>query len=129
MLKYLSYSNLFLGIIFIAILNTNKNYLDLALILPAVFFNWITLFHFIKNNLRFEKWHLYAGFLSVIFFFITIILTLQIAFGLFSTNALVMGPQLLLVVFRLLFDFCIFFQFILAYKANINLQNLIQGNK
>lgn len=118
MLKYLSYLNLFLGIIFIAILKSNNNYLDLALIIPTVIFNWITLFHFIKNNLKFEKWHLYLGFLSVIFSIITILITLQILFGEYFTNALAFGPPQYLIIVKLILDILIIFQFIIAFRAN-----------
>ncbi len=124
MLKYISYLNLFLGIIFIAILKSNGNYLDLALMVPALFFNWITLFHFIKNNLRFEKWHIYIGFLNVFFSIISTFLTFQLIIGIYSNNAIIFGPPFFLIVIKQILDFSIIFQFIIAFRANKNILNL-----
>ena len=121
MLKYLSYLNLFLGIIFIAILKSNQDYLDLALIVPTVFFNWVTLFHFIKNNLKFQKWHLYVGFLSVFFAIVSMIITLQILLGAFGANAITFGPAIYLLIIRLIFNCLTIIQFTIAFKANRNL--------
>jgi len=122
MLKYISYLNLFLGIIFIAILKSNNSYLDLALFIPSIFFNWVTLFHFIKNSLKFEKWHLYLGFLSVFFSIITIIVTLQIFYKVYFTNVIVFGYHQYLIIAKLIFDFSIISQFVMAFRANRNLQ-------
>ncbi len=113
MLKYLSYLNLFLGIIFIAILKNGENYLDLALIVPSIFFNWVTLFHFIRNNLKFEKWHLVLGFLSVFFSLASALLTFQIFLQTsVSNNIIYFG------IARLIFDLLIILQFVLAFRAN-----------
>ncbi len=113
MLKYLSYLNLFLGIIFIAILKSSNNYLDLALIIPSIFFNWVTLFHFIKNSQKFEKWHLYLGFLSVFFSAISILLTLQIFFETSLSKEIIYFG-----VIKLIFDILIILQFLTAFRAN-----------
>lgn len=113
MLKYISYLNLFLGIIFIAILKSNSNYLDLALIIPAIFFNWVTLFHFIKNSLKFEKWHLYLGFLSLFFSVVSMLITFQVFFETSLTREIIYFS-----VIRLIFDILIIFQFIIAFRAN-----------
>lgn len=118
MLKYYSYLNLFFGIVFIAILKSNGNYLDLALIIPTIFFNWVTLFHFVKNNLRFEKWHLYIGSLSVFFSIISTFITIQLIVGMYANNAILFGPPIFLIVTRQVFDFFVIFQFIIAFKAN-----------
>lgn len=124
MLKYISYLNLFLGIIFIAILKSNNNYLDFALIIPSIFFNWVTLFHFIKNSQKFEKWHLYLGFLSVLFSIITTLITFQILYQVYFTNAIVFGPPQYLLITKLIFDFSIISQFIIAYRENKKILNL-----
>lgn len=117
MLKYISYLNLFLGIIFIAILESNKNYLDLALIIPSVFFNWVTLFHFIKNSLKFEKWHLYLGFLAVFFSVASMLIIFQVFF---ETN--IPNEIIYFNVIRLIFEILVILQFITAFKANKHLQ-------
>lgn len=124
MLKYISYLNLFLGVIFVAIFKSNGSYLDLALIVPSLLFNWITLFHFIKNNQRFEKWHIYIGFLNVFFSIVSTLLTSQLIIGLFSSNSVVFGPPFFLIVTRQILDFLIIFQFIIAFRANRKMLNL-----
>lgn len=118
MLKYISYLNLFLGIIFIAILKSNNNYLDLALIIPSIFFNWVTLFHFIRNSQKFEKWHLYLGFLSLLFSVITILITFQILFGTILSKEIIYFSAV-----RLFFDILIVLQFVMAFRANRHLQS------
>lgn len=123
MLKYLSYLNLFLGVIFIAILKSNGNYLDLILVLPPLLFNWITLFYFIKNNLRFEKWHLYIGFFNVFLSTISTLITAKLLLEVFSNGAIIFGPPFFLIVIRQIFDFCIIFQFIIAFKTNKKILN------
>lgn len=124
MLKYISYLNLFLGIIFIAILKNSENYLDIALIIPSIFFNWVTLFHFIKNNLKFEKWHLYLGFLSVLFSTITILITFQILYQVYFANTWFFGPPQYLIIIKLIIDLLIISQFVIAYRENKKMPNL-----
>ncbi|MGA9651068.1 MULTISPECIES: hypothetical protein [Pedobacter] len=124
MLKYISYLNLFLGIIFIAIFKSSENYLDLALIIPSIFFNWVTLFHFIKNSQKFEKWHLYLGFLSVLFSIITILITIQILFQVNFANASAFGPPQYLIITKLIIDLLIIAQFVIAYRENKKMSNL-----
>ncbi len=122
MLKFISYLNLFLGIILIAILKSNNNYLDLALILPSIFFNWVTLFHFIKNSLKFEKWHLYLGFLSIFFSAVSILITCQVLLASLSSKEITFGPPIYFVGFRIFFDVLIVLQFVMAFRANRHLQ-------
>ena len=124
MLKYISYLNLFLEIIFIAILKSNNNYLDLALILPSIFFNWVTLFHFLKNSLKFEKWHLYLGFLSVLFSTITLLITFQILYQVYFANTWFFGPPQYLIIIKLIIDLLIISQFVIAYGENKKMPNL-----
>ena len=123
MLKYLSYLNLFLGVIFIAILKSNENYLDLTLVLTPLLFNWITLFYFIKNNLRFEKWHLYIGFFSAFLSTISTLITVKLLLEVFSNGAIILGPPFFLTVIRQIFDFFVIFQFIIAFKTNKKILN------
>lgn len=124
MLKYLSYLNLFLGIIFIAISKSNENYLDLASIIPSVFFSWITLFHFIKNNLKFEKWHLFMGFLGVLLSIMSSFITVQILLQLYSNKAVAFSPEFFLASSKQIFDLLAISQFVIAYRANKKMSNL-----
>ncbi len=118
MLKFLSYLNLFSGIIFIAILKSNENYLDIALMVPSIFFNWVTLFHFIKNNQKFEKWHLYLGVLGVLFSSIIILLTSQILFEAYNSRNSLVAPPFVIMLVRQMLDVFVIIQFVIAYKAN-----------
>ncbi|MCX2575338.1 hypothetical protein [Pedobacter sandarakinus] len=117
MLKYLSYLNLFLGIIFIALAKNNGDYLDLALLLPTVFFNWLTLFHLLRNDQKFEKWHLYVGILSTFFAIATILIMLQSLFTFLSREVMGNFPTFIIAT-RIIFGMLIIYQFVVAFKAS-----------
>ncbi len=121
MLKYLSYFNLVFAIIFFVILKSNKSYIDLCFIAPQILFNWLTLFHLIKNNLRFDKWHLYLGYLSIFTSIVSTIITFMILLEIFSNKSIVLGSMSFLILMRPILDFSVIYQFIVAQKANMKL--------
>lgn len=118
MLKYLSYLNLVFAIAFVVILRSNKNYIDLAFLIPSILFNWLSLYQLIKNKLRFDKWHIYIGYFSIFLSIISTIITVKIIFGIFSNTSIYIGPSIYLFLARQLFDISIIFQFITAFKEN-----------
>ena len=65
MLKYLSYFNIFLGLVFFGLSKVNGG--DIFLIfLPLIFFNWLTLNYPLKN-FKLEKWHKVIGAISFVY--------------------------------------------------------------
>ena len=118
MLKYLSYLNLILAIFLFVILRSNKNYIDLTFLIPSILFNWLTIFHLLKNNLSFDKWHFYVGYLSVFLSIVSTIFTLNIILAIFSNTMIYLGPSIDFFLARQVFDILIILQFVLAYKEN-----------
>jgi len=118
MLKYLSYLNIFFGIIYFAILRSQQNYLDLALVLFPILFNWITLYNLIKNHFKFERWHLIIGFISVLLSILSTTISVKLIFEVSIGKNIILGPPLLLLVSRQIFDCLIILHFIIAYKTN-----------
>lgn len=125
MIKYLSYFNLFIGIILLALSKNNNDSLDFLSILPILLFNWLTLFHVLNKKLKFEKWHLYLGyiciFLSILLMLVNGVLLLQ----LFETKNLELTFIVLLILIRLVFNFSVIFQVISAIKLNRSLNTAL----
>lgn len=124
MIKSLSYFNIFFGIVYFVIIKGKGNYLDLITFIPPILFNWLTLFHLIKHNLRFDKWHLYVGYLNVFISIISTIVTIKIIFGVFSNTSIYLGASIYLFLAKQLFDISIIFQFIIAFKENKRILSL-----
>lgn len=62
MLKYLSYINIFLGLVFLGLNKANGGDLFL-LFLPSILFNWLTLNYLLKD-FPLKKWHKVTGAVS-----------------------------------------------------------------
>jgi len=62
MLKYLSYVNIFLGLVFLGLNKANGGDLFL-LFLPSILFNWLTLNYLLKGFVL-KKWHKVTGAIS-----------------------------------------------------------------
>jgi len=62
MLKYLSYVNIFFGLVFLGLAKVNNNDLFL-LFLPSILFNWLTLNYLLKG-FALKKWHKVTGAIS-----------------------------------------------------------------
>lgn len=118
MLKYLSYLNIFFGIIYFAILRSQQNYLDLASVLFPILFNWITIFTLIKHHLKFERWHLIIGFISVLLSILSTTISVKLILEVSIGKNIILGPPLLLLVIRQIFDCLIILHFIIAYKTS-----------
>ena len=62
MLKYLSYVNIFLGLVFLGLSKVNGGDLFI-LFLPSILFNWLTLNYLLKG-FPLKKWHKVTGAIS-----------------------------------------------------------------
>lgn len=118
MLKYLSYLNIFLGIIYFAILRSQQNYLDLIIVPFPVLFSWITLFHLLKNHLKFQRWHIIIGFICVSFSIISTAINIQIVVEIALGKSIIFGPHIFIIALRQIFDLLIFLHFLIAYQTN-----------
>ncbi len=61
MLKYLSYVNIFLGLVFLGLAKVNGGLF--LLFLPSILFNWLTLNYLLKG-FPLKKWHKVTGAIS-----------------------------------------------------------------
>jgi len=62
MLKYLSYVNIFFGLVFLGLNKANGGNLFL-LFLPSILFNWLTL-NYLLRGFPLKKWHKVTGAIS-----------------------------------------------------------------
>ena len=125
MIKFLSYFNLFLGIILLALIKESGNSLDLLAILPILLFSWLTLFHLLKTNLKFANWHVYLGYFCIVLSALSMIddtLRLLELFG----KPIVLDFGLGFITFRTLFDVSVIVQVIAALRFN---KHLVQPQK
>jgi hypothetical protein len=114
MLKYLSYINIFLAITFLVIAKNNEHYLEMTLAICSLLFNWLTLFHFIKNNMPYQKWHINFGIIGILYALLSTLTNIQASLDrefFRDTIVLITSTKQLLAI-------SIIIQFILAYKAN-----------
>ena len=123
MLKYISYFNLVLAIVLLVMLRSGRKCIDVALLTPSILFNWLTLYHLLKNNLKFAKWHFYVGYISVSLSIISTIFTVILLFEILSNRSIYLGPPINLFLVKLLFDVLTISQFIMAYSGNKKLLN------
>lgn len=85
MLKYLSYVNIFLGLVFLGLAKVNGGLF--LLFLPSMLFNWLTLNYLLKG-FPLKKWHKVTGAISFTYALISAgyaaYSLLNLGFGLYS---------------------------------------------
>lgn len=121
MIKLLSYFNLFLGIILLALIKESGNSLDLLAIIPILLFSWLTLFHLLNKNLKFENWHVYVGYFCIVLSILSLAdggLRLSQIF----TKSVVFNYGFGFIIFRTLFDVSVIVQVIVALRHNKSLK-------
>ena len=128
MIKYSSYFNLFIGIILLALSRNNQNSFDFLAILPILLFNWISLFHLLKNNLKFGSWHFYLGYTCIFLSVISIAANGILFTHLFFLKNTTIEFSFFLILIRLIFDISVVFQVITAIKVSKNLSLGLQEN-
>ncbi|MET4080177.1 hypothetical protein ABIB40_000117 [Pedobacter sp. UYP30] len=125
MIKYISYFNLFIGIILLALSNNNKNSLDFLSILPVILFNWITLFHLLKNNLKFKKWHLYLGYTCIFLSILSIIVNVILLVHMLLHGDKAVNLNFYSILTRAFFDLLVVFQVVIAIRLNKRLSQAL----
>ncbi|MGY3052301.1 hypothetical protein ACVWYG_000491 [Pedobacter sp. UYEF25] len=129
MIKYVSYFNLFIGIILLALSKNNQNALDFLSLLPILLFNWLSLFHLLKSNLKFAKWHIWLGYICIFLSVLSVVADGILLAHIFSPKNTPAAFSLLLVVVRLVFDISVVFQVFAVLKFDRNLRFILTKNQ